>query len=192
MWLGKEAPSSLCPLGFWINPILSLMCFLWWIFVSILMHLIATFRRALCSDFCATSCVPSLLESRAHQNWSSWFLRKPQFLLISPTILKIRWYLGRDLLGICSRGRGEAIPQVSPIFVVVCSRFNVWIQFLGGFLGATGQTGRHDRLDRSSAPVRPVERTGQTGPGRSVLQFPDSLPICFVVSLARSRSFVLV
>jgi len=27
------------------------------------------------------------------------------------------------LLGICSRGRGEAIPQVSPNFVVVCSRF---------------------------------------------------------------------
>ena len=44
-----------------------------------------------------------------------------------------------------------------------------------GFLGATGQTGRQDRSDRSALfeqtrPVRPVHRTGQTGPGRSVLK----------------------
>ena len=74
--IGKGGPSSLCPLGFWINPILSLLCFLWWIFVLILMHLIATFRRALWSDSCASSFVPNPLESRAHQNWSSWVFEK--------------------------------------------------------------------------------------------------------------------
>ena len=97
------------------------------------------------------------------------FLRKPQSFLISPRILKICWSLGRDLLGIYSRGRGEAIPQVSSIFVVVWLRFIVWIQVFGGFLGATGQTGRQDRSDRSASFW--TAETGQTGLGISVLQF---------------------
>ena len=57
-------------------------------------------------------------------------------------------------------------------------------------VGKTGQTGLLDF--GQSLPVRPVQCTGQTGPGREVCHFPDSLPICFVVSLARSRPFVLV
>ena len=61
------------------------------------------------------------------------FLRKPQSFLISPRILEILWSLGRDLLGICSRGRGEAIPQVSSIFVVVWSSFTIWIKVFRGF-----------------------------------------------------------
>ena len=76
------------------------------------------------------------------------FLRKPQSLLISPWILEIIWSLGRDLLGICSRGRGEAIPQVSSIFVVVWLRFIVWSLVHGLFW---------------VRPVWPVSTTGLTG-----------------------------
>ena len=158
---------------------------MWWISISFLVHLIARRLRVLCCDSHASNPVLDPLESRAFWIEVLECLRKPQSLLISPIILKIWWSLGRDLLGICSRGRGEAIPQVSSIFVVVWLRFIVWIQVFGGFLGATGQTGRQDRSDRSASSWTAV--TGQTGPGRSVLQFFE-----FASDLLRgfARSFV--
>src|SRR6185312_4773173 len=52
-------------------------------------------------------------------------------------------------------------------------------------VGTTSQTGPAHRSDQSSAPVRPVQAD-------QFCSFPNSLPICFVVSLASSRPFVLV
>ena len=130
------------------------------------MHLIVTVRRALWSDSCASRFVPNPLESRALQNWRSWVFEKTQILLDLPHNSQDSLIFRTRSLVVCSRGRGEAIPQVSSIFMVVWLRFIVWIQVFGGFLDATGQL-----VSEQSRPVRPVQCTGQTGPGSSVLRF---------------------
>ena len=77
------------------------------------------------------------------------YLRKPQSLLISPTILKIRWSLGRDRLGICSRGRAKQFPK----FHRFSWSFGRDSPFESKFSGVFWVP-----------PVRPVGKTGQTGP----------------------------
>ena len=174
--IGKGGPILLVPSGLFIrfNPFV--LCLVWWIFVSISMHLIVTFRRALCSDSRASSPVLHPLKSRALLNWISWALRKPQSLLISPQILKILWSLGRDLLGICSRGRAKQSPKfhrlswsfgrVSPFESKIFGVF--WVPPVR----PVGETGQTDLLAFAQPrPVRPVQCTSQTGPGWSVLQF---------------------
>ena len=72
-------------------------------------------------------------------------------------------------MGICSRGRGDAIPPSFIDFRGHLVEIHHLNQSFRGFLGATGQTGLLD--SEQTRPVRPVQCTGQTGPGRSVLQF---------------------
>ena len=67
----------------------------------------------------------NLLESRVLTNWSFWVLEKTPILFDLPLISHDMLIFGKDLLGICSQGRCEAILQVSLDLDVVCSRFAV-------------------------------------------------------------------
>ena len=98
MWLGKEAPSSLCPLGFSISCLFNTLCSLVGLNFdsdsSLCMHEIVMVLWALCSESEPSCLVHIIQDSRAPSNRSSWafhVFEKTPFLLTKPAIPPKPW-----------------------------------------------------------------------------------------------------
>jgi hypothetical protein len=96
--LGKEAPSSLCPLGFSISCLFNTLCSLVGLNFdsdsSLCMHEIVMVLWALCSESEPSCLVHIIQDSRAPSNRSSWafhVFEKTPFLLTKPAIPPKPW-----------------------------------------------------------------------------------------------------